>query len=119
MRLFLGQLPPEAALAAADHPEAHIKSDYVCEANVYGGAFELQQGRKEEAMRLFRVAVAECPKSWSSTLPRSAAGRPMFLISFKALDQRRFPVLAAARHLVHASRTAAHRRRRRSAPGRR
>ena len=69
IRMFLGQMTPEAVLAAADHPEAHIKREQVCEANVYSGELALQQGRKNEARRRFRAAVADCPKAlieWSA-----------------------------------------------------
>jgi len=61
IRMFLGQTTPEAALAAADDPDANTKRGQVCEVNFYSGELALQQGAKEEATRLFRLAAAGCP----------------------------------------------------------
>jgi lipoprotein NlpI len=61
IRLFLGQTTPAAVLAAADDPDANTKRGQVCEANFYSGELALQQGAKEEAARLFRLAAAGCP----------------------------------------------------------
>jgi tetratricopeptide (TPR) repeat protein len=63
IRLFLGELTPEAVLAAAHHPDATMRSAQVCEANFYSGALALQQGRRDEAVRRFRAAAAGCHKS--------------------------------------------------------
>jgi lipoprotein NlpI len=62
IRLFLGQLKPEAVLLAAADSDAHTKKGQVCEANFYSGELMLQQGNKDDATRLFRLAVADCPK---------------------------------------------------------
>jgi lipoprotein NlpI len=64
IRLYLGQMTPEAALAAADDPDADTKKGQICEANFYTGELDLRQGKKDEATRLFRLAVASCPKSF-------------------------------------------------------
>ncbi len=64
VRLYLGQMTPEAALAAADDPDANVKQGQVCEANFYSGELALQQGKKDAAMRLLRLAAADCPKSF-------------------------------------------------------
>jgi tetratricopeptide (TPR) repeat protein len=61
-RLYLGQLTPEAVLAAADDPESSTKNDRVCEVNFYSGELALQRGAKDEATRLFRSAASGCPK---------------------------------------------------------
>ena len=61
IRMFLGQTTPEAVLAAADDPDATTKRGQVCEANFYSGELALQQGAREEAKRLFRLAAAGCP----------------------------------------------------------
>ena len=61
IRLFLGQLTPGAVLAAADDPNAERRSRQVCDANFYAGELALQQGNKDEATRLFRLAAADCP----------------------------------------------------------
>jgi len=64
IRLFLGQLTPEAVLAAADNPDPETKKGQVCEANVYTGELDLQQGRKDAAIARFRAAAADCPKDF-------------------------------------------------------
>jgi lipoprotein NlpI len=64
IRMFLGQMTPAAVLAAADDPDVTKKRDHVCEANFYSGELALRQGAKDEAARLFRLAVADCPKSF-------------------------------------------------------
>jgi tetratricopeptide (TPR) repeat protein len=61
-RLYLGQLTPEAVLAAADDPDSSTKNDRVCEVNFYSGELALQRGAKDEATRLFRSAASGCPK---------------------------------------------------------
>ena len=61
IRLFLGQGTPEAVLAAANDPDASTKRGQLCEANFYLGELALQQGSREEATRLFRLAAADCP----------------------------------------------------------
>jgi lipoprotein NlpI len=64
IRMFLGQMKPEAVLAAADNANAYTKRGQVCEANFYSGELALQQGAKDQATRLFRLTVAECPKDF-------------------------------------------------------
>jgi lipoprotein NlpI len=61
--LYLGQITPEAVFAAADDPDAKTKTSQVCEANFFTGELELQRGSKDEAVRLFRLAAAECAKN--------------------------------------------------------
>lgn len=65
IRLYLGQMTPEAALAAADDPNANTKKGQVCEANFNTGKLDLQQGKKNEAISLFRLAAADCPKAFA------------------------------------------------------
>jgi tetratricopeptide (TPR) repeat protein len=64
IRLFLGQTTAAAVLAAADDPDPKTKRGQVCEANFYVGEVALQQGAKEEATRLFRLAAADCPREF-------------------------------------------------------
>jgi lipoprotein NlpI len=64
IRLYVGQLTPEALLAAADNPEAKTKRDQVCEANFYTVELDLQQDKKDDAVRLFQMAAADCPKTF-------------------------------------------------------
>ena len=61
IRLFLGQITPQAALAAAADANANTKKGQTCEANFYSGEFALQQGAKDQATRLFRLAASGCP----------------------------------------------------------
>jgi lipoprotein NlpI len=72
IRMFLGQTTPEAVLAAADDPDATTKRGQVCEANFYSGELALQQGAKEEAKRLFRLAAAGCPREFAESPSASA-----------------------------------------------
>jgi lipoprotein NlpI len=68
VRLFLGQLTPDAVLAAADDPNVRTKKGQFCEANFYAGEFSLQQGAKDDGVRLIRKAAEVCPKiftEWS------------------------------------------------------
>jgi tetratricopeptide (TPR) repeat protein len=63
IRLYLGEMAPEAVLSAAENQNADTKRDQLCEANFYIGELALQRGTKEEAVRLFELAAAECRKS--------------------------------------------------------
>ena len=62
IRMFMGQMTPAATLAAADDPDPNKKKGQVCEANFYSGELALRTGAKDEATRLFRLAVGDCPK---------------------------------------------------------
>jgi lipoprotein NlpI len=64
IRLYLGQLTPEAVLAAAADPDSETQKGQVCEANFYTGELALQRADKDGATRLFRLATAGCPKSF-------------------------------------------------------
>jgi lipoprotein NlpI len=64
IRLYLGQLTPEAVLAAADDADAKTKSAQVCEANFFSGELALQHNDKDQATRMFRLASADCPKTF-------------------------------------------------------
>jgi lipoprotein NlpI len=61
IRSYLGRMPLEAVLAAADDPDVKKKSQ-VCEANFYGGELALRQGAKDEAVRLFQLAASGCAR---------------------------------------------------------
>jgi tetratricopeptide (TPR) repeat protein len=63
IRLFLGPLTRADVLAAADTPDATRKRGQLCVANFFSGELALQQGAKEDATRLFRLAAADCPKN--------------------------------------------------------
>src|SRR5262249_53739126 len=77
IRLFLGQLTPEAVLAAADDPDAKTKNDQTCEANFYSGHVALQQSKKDDAAQMFKLAAATCPKSFVEWLGATAELKAM------------------------------------------
>jgi len=60
IRLHLGQMTPEAVLAAADDPDVNTRKRQVCDANFFIGELALQRGAKDEAVRLFRLVAAGC-----------------------------------------------------------
>ncbi len=62
IRMFLGRMPPEAVLAAADDPDAKKKKSQVCDANFYSGELALRLNAKDEAVRLFRLAASGCAR---------------------------------------------------------
>ena len=64
IRMFLGQMPPAAVLAAANDPDGMKKKGQVCEAIFYTGELALRQGAKNEAARLFRLAAGDCPRTF-------------------------------------------------------
>jgi len=66
IRLYLGQLTPEALLAAADDANPRAKHGRMCEANFFTGELALQQGNADEAKRLFALAAADCPKDFDA-----------------------------------------------------
>jgi lipoprotein NlpI len=60
IRLFPGQLTPAAMRAAADDPNPATRKKQVCKADFYGGELSLIKGSKDEAIRLFRLALGDC-----------------------------------------------------------
>ena len=70
IRLYLGQITPEAVLAAAENPDADTRKRQVCEANFFIGELALQRDAKDEAVRRFRLAAADCGKNinWSTLI---------------------------------------------------
>jgi len=59
-----GELSAAEVLAAAADPDATKNRGQMCEANFYTGELALQNGIKDEAARLFRLAAADCPKTF-------------------------------------------------------
>ena len=66
IRLYLGQLTSAAVLAGADDSDADVKQRRLCDANFFIGELALQQGSKDEASRLFRLAATGCSKDRTS-----------------------------------------------------
>jgi tetratricopeptide (TPR) repeat protein len=61
VRLFLGEATPAAVLSAADHADPIKKKGRICEANLFGAEYALLQNKREEAVRLYRLAASDCP----------------------------------------------------------
>jgi len=72
IRLYLGQLTPEAVLAAADHANPRAKQGRVCEANFYSGEYALIGGAREDAAKLFQTAVKDCPRGFLEGIAAAA-----------------------------------------------
>jgi tetratricopeptide (TPR) repeat protein len=72
IRLFLGQMTPAAALAAADDPDVTRKRSMVCDVGFYGGELALRAGAKDDAAGLFRLAVANCQHNFVEWFAASA-----------------------------------------------
>ncbi len=72
VRLFMGQTTAASVLAAADDPVPMTKAGQICEANSYAGELALRQGPRDEAIRLFRLAASDRPRSF--TEQRAAVG---------------------------------------------
>jgi tetratricopeptide (TPR) repeat protein len=64
IRLYLGQLTPDAALAAADNADATTKRGQVCEVDFYVGELDLREQRKDDARLRFERAAHDCPQNY-------------------------------------------------------
>ena len=64
LRLFLDQATPTTVLAAANDANPATQRGQVCEANFFIAEWKLSQGATEDAMRLFRLAVSDCPRNF-------------------------------------------------------
>jgi tetratricopeptide (TPR) repeat protein len=79
IRLFLGEMMPEAVLAAAEDPNPEKQKGQICQANFFAGELALQRGAKEDAARSFRLASAGCPSTFTEWLAANAELRMMNL----------------------------------------
>jgi len=61
IRQFLGELSPAEALVAGERADPKTNLAEVCEANFYSGEWALLNGRKQEALRLWKLAANDCP----------------------------------------------------------
>jgi lipoprotein NlpI len=64
IRLMLGTMTADEVHGAADDPDPIKKKGQICEANFFTAEFALRHGVKEEARRLFRLALADCPPTF-------------------------------------------------------
>jgi lipoprotein NlpI len=62
LRAYLGQISPEALLAAAAHSDARKQAEHRCEANYYLGQWHVIRGEREPAVAHFRAAQDQCPR---------------------------------------------------------
>jgi lipoprotein NlpI len=76
--MLLGELTNEAVLAAVDGPNVEVRKGRLCEARFFAGKFVLQLGDTDSAVRLFRIASAECPQNyvefWTANAELKAVG---------------------------------------------
>ncbi len=63
VRLFLGEMTVDEAIAAA--PDKDPKTDHarLCEARFYGGELAMLRDQKDEARRLFQLVADRCPRN--------------------------------------------------------
>src|SRR5262249_52734070 len=80
VRSFLGRMPPEAVLTAADDADARKKKIQVCDANFYGGGLARRlsataggEGLPGRAGRGATKAANECSPPKGDHKPRGAA----------------------------------------------
>ena len=64
VNLFLGTVMPEQVLSAADDVDPRKKKGRSAKRNFYTAERTLQRGSKEEALRLFDQAAADCPRTF-------------------------------------------------------
>src|SRR5262249_19175289 len=63
VKLFLGQLTPEAVLASVDEAPGRNKKRQICQANFYIGVWHMRNEQKEEGTRLLKLAESDCYKT--------------------------------------------------------
>ena len=61
--LFLGQITPQAMIAAAQDPDPNALRERYCEAYFYAGEFYLIHGQRTAAVQMFQSAVATATTS--------------------------------------------------------
>lgn len=62
IQMYLGQSTPAAALAAASaNPDADRGKEQICEANFYGGEWQLLHGQSDAAKPMLGAAHKDCP----------------------------------------------------------
>jgi lipoprotein NlpI len=65
VRHYLGELGVEQTFAAAEHADPRTRSDQVCEVNFFAGVLMALEGRKDDAVRMLRLAAAGCPRDFT------------------------------------------------------
>ncbi|WP_455707681.1 tetratricopeptide repeat protein [Mesorhizobium sp. ORM8.1] len=78
IRMLLGEkTAAETLAAAADTVDANTMTGQVCEANFYTAEFDHIQGQEDEALRLYRTAVSDCPADFIEAAAAKAALREL------------------------------------------
>jgi lipoprotein NlpI len=72
VRLYAGEIQPDAVLAGADNPSDTVKAAQLCEANFYSGEYALIGGNREDAAKLFQAAVKDCPRGFLEGIAAAA-----------------------------------------------
>jgi lipoprotein NlpI len=72
IRLYAGEIKPDAVLAGADSPSDTVKAAQVCEANFYSGEYALIGGSREDATKLFQAAAKDCPRGFLEGIAAAA-----------------------------------------------
>ena len=72
VRLYAGEIKPDAVLAGADSPSDTVKAAQVCEANFYSGEYALIGGAREDATKLFQAAAKDCPRGFLEGIAAAA-----------------------------------------------
>jgi len=61
---LLGRMDVNALFQAAEHQDAKVRAEQVCEAEFFAGQWELIRGRGNEARNRLQRAAQSCPKSF-------------------------------------------------------
>jgi lipoprotein NlpI len=61
---LLGRMDVNALLQSAEHQDAKVRAEQVCEAEFFAGQWELIQGRANEARNRLQRAAQSCPKDF-------------------------------------------------------
>src|SRR4051794_20904498 len=72
IRLYAGEIKPDAVLAGADSASDTVKAAQLCEANFYSGEYALIGGNREDAAKLFQTAVKDCPRGFLEGIAAAA-----------------------------------------------
>jgi lipoprotein NlpI len=72
VRLYAGEINPDAVLAGADSPSDTVKAAQLCEANFYSGEYALIGGSREDAAKLLQAAVKDCPRGFLEGIAAAA-----------------------------------------------
>jgi lipoprotein NlpI len=88
IRLFLGQATAVEALAATD-VDPITRKGQICEVNFYSGELALLQESKNEAVRLFRLAANDCPRTFKEWMAANAELRAIGISSLEPARARR------------------------------